>query len=79
MIEFVQNSFFCQIYFLYLWYILVNTTNMRLVVKQSGRFTYLYAIKGYRTEEGKSTTKVVEKFGTVEELREKPGGEDPIE
>ena len=23
---------------------------MRLVVKQSGRFTYLYAIKGYRTD-----------------------------
>ena len=52
---------------------------MRLVVKQSGRFTYLYAIKGYRTDEGKSTTKVVEKFGTVEELREKLGGENPIE
>ena len=52
---------------------------MRLVIKQSGRFTYLYAIKGYRTDEGKSTTKVVEKFGTVEELREKLGGEDPIE
>ena len=44
---------------------------MRLVIKQSGRFTYLYAIKGYRTDDGKSTTKVVEKFGTVEELREK--------
>lgn len=34
---------------------------MRLVIKQSGRFTYLYAVKGYRTDEGKSTTKVVEK------------------
>jgi len=52
---------------------------MRLVTKQSGRFTYLYAIKGYRTDDGKSTTKVVEKFGTVEELREKLNGEDPIE
>ena len=52
---------------------------MRLLIKQSGRFTYLYAIKGYRTDEGKSTTKVVEKFGTGEELREKLGGEDPIE
>ena len=52
---------------------------MRLVIKQSGRFTYLYAIKGYRTEEGKSTTKVVKKFGTIEELREKLGGEDPVE
>lgn len=52
---------------------------MRLVVKQSGRFTYLYAIKGYRTDEGKSTTKVVRKFGTVEELRENLGGADPVE
>lgn len=52
---------------------------MRLVVKQSGRFTYLYAIKGYRTDEGKSTTKVVRKFGTVEGLREKLGGADPVE
>ena len=49
---------------------------MRLVIKQSGRFTYLYAIKGYRTDDGKSTTKVVEKFGTVEELREKLDGVD---
>ncbi|MBE6238391.1 MAG: IS1634 family transposase [Bacteroidales bacterium] len=52
---------------------------MRLSIRKSGRFTYLYAIKGYRTEDGKSTTKVVEKFGTVEELREKLNGEDPIE
>lgn len=52
---------------------------MKLFTKQSGRFTYLYAIKGYRTDDGKSTTKVVEKFGTVEEVREKLNGEDPIE
>ncbi len=58
---------------------MVDITNMRLSIRKSGRFTYLYAIKGYRTEDGKSTTKVVEKFGTVEELREKLNGEDPIE
>ena len=52
---------------------------MRLSIRKSGRFTYLYAIKGYRTDDGKSTTKVVEKFGTVEELREKLNGQDPIE
>jgi len=52
---------------------------MRLVVKPSGRFTYLYAIKGYRTEDGKSTTKVVRKFGTIEELREQLGDINPIE
>ena len=52
---------------------------MRLSIRKSGRFTYLYAIKGYRTDDGKSTTKVVEKFGTVEELREKLNGQDPID
>lgn len=52
---------------------------MRLSIRKSGRFTYLYAIKGYRTDDGKSTTKVVEKFGTVEDLREKLDGQDPVE
>lgn len=52
---------------------------MRLSIRKSGRFTYLYAIKGYRTDNGKSTTRVVEKFGTAEELREKLNGQDPIE
>ncbi|EJW90846.1 hypothetical protein EVA_21047, partial [gut metagenome] len=51
---------------------------MQLQIKKSGRFTYLYAIKGYRTDSGKSTTKVVRKFGTVEELRTTLD-EDPIE
>ncbi|WP_443795512.1 IS1634 family transposase [Dialister hominis] len=48
-------------------------------MKKSGSHTYLYAIKSFRKEDGRCTTKVVEKFGTVEELREKLGGEDPIE
>ena len=39
----------------------------------------MYAIKSFRKEDGRCTTKIVEKFGTVEELREKPGGEEPIE
>lgn len=51
---------------------------MILSIKKSGRFTYLYALKGYRNDEGKSTTKVVKKFGTIEELKEKNGIEDPI-
>ena len=57
---------------------MVDIADMRLIQKKSGRFTYLYVIKSYRTEDGKSTSKVVEKFGTVEELREKLGGQDPI-
>lgn len=52
---------------------------MTLQLKKSGNYTYLYAIKSFRKENGKCTTKVVEKFGTVEELRERLGGEDPIE
>ncbi|WP_332657679.1 IS1634 family transposase [Cetobacterium sp.] len=52
---------------------------MQLQVKKSGRFTYLYVIKSFRTHEGKSTTKVVEKLGTIEDLAEKLNGEDPIE
>ena len=52
---------------------------MTLQLKKSGNFTYLYALKSFRKEDGKCTTKVVEKFGTVEELREKLNGEDPIE
>ena len=52
---------------------------MTLQLKKSGSHTYLYAIKSFRKEDGRCTTKVVEKFGTVEELREKLGDEDPIE
>ena len=52
---------------------------MTLQLKKSGSYTYLYAIKSFRKEDGRCTTKVVEKFGTVEELRERLGGEDPIE
>lgn len=59
--------------------IILLDANMTLQLKKSGNYTYLYAIKSFRKENGKCTTKVVEKFGTVEELRERLGGEDPIE
>jgi len=52
---------------------------MKLSVKKSGRFTYLYAVKGFRDDRGVSTSKVVRKFGTIEELRRSLKGEDPIE
>ena len=60
-------------------FIILFDTNMTLQLKKSGNNIYLYAIKSFRKENGKCTTKVVEKFGTVEELRERLGGEDPIE
>lgn len=50
---------------------------MTLQLKRSGSYTYLYAIKSFRKEDGRCTTKVVEKFGTAEELREKLGGDGP--
>lgn len=52
---------------------------MKLSIKKSGRFTYLYAVKGYRDDKGASTSKVVRKFGTIEELKERLNGEDPVE
>lgn len=51
---------------------------MKLSIKKSGRFTYLYAVKGYRDERGASTSKVVMKFGTIEDLKERLKGEDPV-
>ena len=52
---------------------------MKLHIKPSGKHIYLYAVKSYRNHDGKFGAKTVEKFGTVEELREKLNGADPIE
>ena len=52
---------------------------MKLNIVKSKNCTILYAARSYRSESGKSTSKVVERLGTVEELREKLNGEDPIE
>ena len=51
---------------------------MKLNIVKSKNCTILYAARSYRSESGKSTSKVVKRLGTVEELREKLGGEDPI-
>ena len=52
---------------------------MKLNIVKSKNCTILYAARSYRSESGKSTSKVVKRLGTVEELREKLNGEDPIE
>ncbi len=52
---------------------------MKLGIKKSGKYTYLYAIKSYRDHNGKYGAKTVKKFGTVENLKNELGGEDPIE
>ena len=51
---------------------------MKLNIVKSKNCTILYAARSYRSESGKSTSKVVKRLGTVEELREKLNGEDPI-
>lgn len=51
---------------------------MRLSISKSKNSTSLYVIKSVY-ENGKHTTKVVEKLGTIKELEEKLNGKDPIE
>ena len=51
---------------------------MRLSISKSKNSTSLYVIKS-TYKKGVTSSKVVEKLGTVEELREKLNGQDPIE
>lgn len=51
---------------------------MKLYIYKSKSNTTLYMAKTYRKNNGKSSTKIVEKLGTLEEVKEKPNGEDPI-
>lgn len=51
---------------------------MRLNISKSKNSTSLYVIKDIKIR-GKRTTKVVEKLGTIRDLKEKLNGEDPIE
>lgn len=51
---------------------------MKLYIYKSKSNTTLYMAKTYRKNNGKSSTKIVEKLGTLEEVTEKANGEDPI-
>lgn len=51
---------------------------MKLYIYKSKSNTTLYMAKTYRKNNGKSSTKIVEKLGTLEEVTEKSNGEDPI-
>jgi len=51
---------------------------MRLSISKSKNATSLYVKKDVVVN-GKRTTKIVEKLGTVAELEKKLGGEDPVE
>ena len=51
---------------------------MRLKISKSPNAASLYVIKSFR-KNGVNTSKIVEKLGTEQELREKLGGRDPYE
>ena len=51
---------------------------MKLYVYKSKSNTTLYMAKTYRKDNGKSSTKIIEKLGTLEEVKEKANGEDPF-
>lgn len=51
---------------------------MKLTVSRSRNSETYYIQKSYRTDSGKSSTKTVERLGSMEELRARFGEEDPI-
>ena len=51
---------------------------MRLSLVKSKNTTQFYIIKSYRDENGKNTSKIVEKLGNEQEVIKKANGEDPI-
>ena len=51
---------------------------MKLYIHKSKSNTILYMAKTYRNSEGKSTSKIIERLGTLDEVKEKANGLDPI-
>ena len=51
---------------------------MKLFIHKSKSNTILYMAKTYRNSEGKSTSKIIERLGTLDEVKEKANGLDPI-
>lgn len=52
---------------------------MKLKISRSKNSCTLYVQKAYRDKTGKSTSKIVERIGSLEEVRAKAGGQNPIE
>ncbi len=44
---------------------------MKLYIYKSKTNTTFYMVKAYRTNEGKSTSKIIEKLGTLEEVKKR--------
>ncbi|MGN0993032.1 MAG: IS1634 family transposase [Bacilli bacterium] len=51
---------------------------MRLSIVKSKNATQYYVIKSFRNNDGKNTSKIVEKLGNEKEVIKKANGEDPI-
>ena len=51
---------------------------MRLQVSKSKNSTTYYVAKSFRNDMGKISSKIVERLGSIEELKAKAGNEDPI-
>ena len=51
---------------------------MKLYIHKSKSNTIFYMAKTYRNDNGKSTSKIVEKLGTLEEVTKKANGKDPV-
>lgn len=51
---------------------------MKLTVSRSQNSETYYIQKSYRTDSGKSSTKTVERLGTIEDIKARFGSEDPI-
>ena len=51
---------------------------MRLSICKTKSNTHFYMIKSYRDSNGKNCTKIIEKLGTLEEVKQKANGEDPV-
>lgn len=51
--------------------------NMRLSITHTKNNTYFYMIKSFR-KDGKNTTKIIECLGTIEDVKQKANGEDPV-
>lgn len=52
---------------------------MKLRISRSKNSCNLYVQKAFRDNEGKSTSKIVERLGSLEEVRLRAGGRDPME
>lgn len=80
MLNFFVNFSFCYCSVLYNSNILIEKErkNMKLSIKHTKNNTFFYMVKSIRIN-GKSTSRIIECLGKLEEVKVKANGEDPIE